>query len=122
MSLIEIIPEPYRQAFKALFKEALFEALEECIVTPAGTIAPAPANEPDSCDLTGALEYLNANGFTISKGQIYKETSAGTMPFFKFGNKLHFHKSKLLEWAQNRLVNGNAVGYLCANEKKGGSR
>ena len=125
MSLTHIISEPLLQVLKSLIKEALFEVLEECIVSSAGTagsVAAVPSTAPASCDLNGALEYLNANGFTISKGQVYKETSAGTMPFHKFGNKLHFRKPELLAWAESRLINGNAIGHLPVEEKKGGRR
>lgn len=67
-------------------------------------------NECESLDMKGALEFLNSNGYPIKKGQLYKETSAGTVPFQKFGSKLHFRKSELLQWAEARLIDGNAVG------------
>ena len=73
--------------------------------------------------MKGALEFLNANGYPIKKGQLYKETSAGTVPFQKFGSKLHFRKSELLQWAEARLIDGNAVGVLVpATIGKGGRR
>ena len=68
-------------------------------------------------------EFLNSNGYPIKKGQLYKETSAGTVPFQKFGSKLHFRKSELLQWAEARLIDGNAVGVLVpATTGKGGKR
>lgn len=85
----------------------------------------APATQPESLDAAGALEYLNSNGYTISQGQLYKETSNGTIPFHKFGNKLHFKTSELKAWAENRLVKGNAVGYLpltLPKTRKGGKQ
>ena len=74
--------------------------------------------------MKGALELLNANGYPIKRGQLYKETSAGTVPFQKFGRKLHFKKSQLLEWAESRLIDSNAVGVLVPTTvaQKGGKR
>ena len=57
-------------------------------------------------------EFLNSNGYRIAKGQLYKETSAGNIPFHKFGHRLHFRISELRKWAELRLTTGNAVGYL----------
>ena len=97
-------------------------ALMAIVPQEAQTTAPT---QPESLDAAGALEYLNSNGYTISQGQLYKETSNGTIPFHKFGNKLHFKTSELKAWAENRLVNGNAVGYLSpmpSKAKKGGFR
>ena len=75
--------------------------------------------------VTEALEFLNENGYPMKIGQLYKETSNGTIPHWKFNNKLHFKESELLSWAESRLVNGRAVGVLNAEDrskKKGGSR
>ena len=83
----------------------------------------AAKTECESLDMKGALEFLNSNGYPIKKGQLYKETSAGTIPFQKFGSKLHFRKSELLQWAEARLIDGNAVGVLVpATIGKGGRR
>ena len=75
-----------------------------------------PKQESESVDIKGALEFLNSNGYRIAKGQLYKETSAGNIPYHKFGHRLHFKISELRGWAEIRLVNGNSVGYYC-NEK-----
>ena len=72
-----------------------------------------PRQESESVDIEGALEFLNSNGYRIAKGQLYKETSAGNIPYHKFGHRLHFKISDLREWAETRLVNGNSVGYYC---------
>ncbi|RXE62936.1 DNA-binding protein [Muribaculaceae bacterium Isolate-004 (NCI)] len=72
-----------------------------------------PRHESESVDIEGALEFLNSNGYRIAKGQLYKETSAGNIPYHKFGHRLHFKISELREWAETRLVNGNSVGYYC---------
>ena len=72
-----------------------------------------PRQESESVDIEGALEFLNSNGYRIAKGQLYKETSAGNIPYHKFGHRLHFKISELREWAETRLVNGNSVGDYC---------
>lgn len=69
-----------------------------------------PKHDSDSVDIDGALEFLNSNGYRIAKGQLYKETSAGNIPYHKFGHRLHFKISELRDWAELRLVSGNSVG------------
>lgn len=69
-----------------------------------------PKHDSDSVDIEGALEFLNSNGYRIAKGQLYKETSAGNIPYHKFGHRLHFKISELRDWAELRLVSGNSVG------------
>lgn len=88
------------------------EAMDTLVAMVAPEAQTPAAAYPDSLDAAGALEFLNAHGYTISKAQLYKETSNGTIPFHKFGNKLHFKTEELKAWAESRLVNGNAVGYL----------
>ena len=46
-----------------------------------------PRQESESVDIEGALEFLNSNGYRIAKGQLYKETSAGNIPYHKFGHR-----------------------------------
>lgn len=83
-------------------------------------------NESESLNFKGALACLNDNGYPMKKGQLYKLTSDPNsgIPFQKFGSRLHFYKSQLIAWAESRLINGNAVGYLppADTKKKGGSR
>lgn len=101
------------------------EAMDTLVAMVAPEVHTTKAAYPDSLDADGALEFLNSHGYTISKGQLYKETSNGTIPFHKFGNKLHFKTEELKAWAESRLVNGNAVGFLPPPEskpKKGGRR
>lgn len=112
---------------KGMVREILAdpEAMDTLVAMVAPEAQTVAASQPESLDAAGALEFLNSNGYTISKAQLYKETSNGTIPFHKFGNKLHFKKSELKEWAESRLVSGNAVGYLPpmeTNPKKGGKR
>lgn len=73
--------------------------------------------DADSVDIEGALEFLNSNGYRIAKGQLYKETSAGNIPYHKFGHRLHFKISELREWAELRLINGNTVGRYDSGRK-----
>lgn len=112
---------------KGMVREILAdpEAMDTLVAMMAPEVPTPPVAQPESLDAAGALEFLNSNGYTISKAQLYKKTSNGTIPFHKFGNKLHFKKSELKAWAESRLVSGNAVGYLPPMEtkpKKGGRR
>lgn len=118
---------PFIQALSLILKGAVEEYLTEngLLAAIANAARKDRQNECESLDTKGALEFLNANGYPISKGQLYKETSNGTIPHWKFNNKLHFKESELLSWAESRLVNGRAVGVLNAEDrskKKGGSR
>ncbi|ROT23850.1 DNA-binding protein [Muribaculaceae bacterium Isolate-110 (HZI)] len=121
MNMTDFLHLPFVEVLKLLVKGSVEEYLAEKEATTNQTTA-----QPDceSLDMKGALELLNANGYPIKRGQLYKETSAGTVPFQKFGRKLHFKKSQLLEWAESRLIDGNAVGVLVpANvAQKGGKR
>ncbi len=51
-----------------------------------------------------AVKFLKSKGYPTSKGTIYSQTSTGKMPFRKYGNKLIFDKTELLEWAHNRVI------------------
>ena len=124
-NISEFLNLPFIEVLKLLMKGAVEDYLTESGVLAAIAAIPAKATKKDNEGLNTeeALEFLNANGYPIKKGQLYKETSAGTVPFQKFGSKLHFRKSELLQWAEARLIDGNAVGVLVpATTGKGGKR
>jgi len=73
--------------------------LKRVTLTESGVMAaiaaiPAKATKKDNEGLNAeeALDLLNANGYPIKKGQLYKETSANTIPHKKFGNHSRSHK------------------------------
>lgn len=101
----EIIVIPIHQV-----KDMIQSAVKECM-TEIMSLA-KPYNDADSVDIDGAVEYLNANGYKIKKSQVYKLTSSGSMPFYKFGTKLHFRIAELADWAQSKLLNDNTIGIL----------
>jgi len=95
------------------------------LATITSASAKSKKRDPEGLNVTEALEFLNENGYPMKIGQLYKETSQGTIPHWKFNNKLHFKETELLNWAESRLVNGKAVGVLKAEgrtKKKGGCR
>jgi excisionase family DNA binding protein len=58
--------------------------------------------EVDFLTVDQAAEYLN-----LSKATIYKKCSAGLLPYYKGGKKLHFKKSeltKILETGKTEMV------------------
>ncbi|NPD91772.1 helix-turn-helix domain-containing protein [Xylanibacter muris] len=114
---------PFVEVLKLLVRGSVEAYLSEKEAS-ASTDAEAAKPECESLDMNGALAFLNANGYPIKRGQLYKETSKGTIPFQKFGRKLHFKKSQLLEWAESKLIDGNAVGVLvpATVAQKGGKR
>lgn len=124
MNMTDFLHLPFVEVLKLLVKGSVEEYLAEKEATSSNTNQTATQPDCESLDMKGALELLNANGYPIKRGQLYKETSAGTVPFQKFGRKLHFKKSQLLEWAESRLIDGNAVGVLvpATIAQKGGKR
>ncbi len=92
-------------------REMIETAVSGCIDRVIAAIR--PKQDSDSVDIEGALDFLNSNGYRIAKGQLYKETSSGSIPYHKFGNRLHFKISELREWAETRLIDGGSVGYYC---------
>lgn len=126
-NISEFLNLPFIEVLKLLMKGAVEDYLTESGVLAAIAAIPAKATKKDNEGLNAeeALEFLNANGYPIKKGQLYKETSEKTIPHKKFGNKLHFKVHELLAWAESRLKDSNAVGVLVPNDKpkkKGGSR
>ncbi len=118
---------PFIEVLKRLMKDAVKDCLAESGVLAAfaGASAKTKKRDPEGLTATEALEFLNENGYPMKKGQLYKETSNGTIPHKKFNNKLHFKETELLAWAESRLVDGKAVGVLTADnrpKRKGGSR
>lgn len=118
---------PFIEVLKRLLKDAVKDCLAESgvLATLAGASAKPKKRDPEGLTATEALEFLNENGYPMKKGQLYKETSNGTIPHKKFNNKLHFKETELLAWAESRLVDGKAVGVLNTEDrpkKKGGSR
>lgn len=123
INMTDFLHLPLVEVLKLLVKGSVEEYLAEKEATSSTANQTAAKTECESLDMKGALEFLNSNGYPIKKGQLYKETSAGTIPFQKFGSKLHFRKSELLQWAEARLIDGNAVGVLVpATTGKGGRR
>lgn len=118
---------PFIEVLKHLLKDAVKDYLAESgvLASIANISAKSKKRDPEGLNVTEALEFLNDNGYPMKIGQLYKETSKGTIPHWKFNNKLHFKETELLNWAESRLINGKAVGVLKAEgrqKKKGGSR
>lgn len=126
-TITDFLNLPFIEVLKLLMKGAVKDYLTESgvLATIASASAKSKKRDPEGLNVTEALEFLNENGYPMKIGQLYKETSQGTIPHWKFNNKLHFKESELLSWAESRLVNGKAVGVLNAEDrpkKKGGSR
>lgn len=126
-TITDYLSLPFIEVLKRLLKDAVKDCLAESgvLATLAGASAKPKKRDPEGLTATEALEFLNENGYPMKKGQLYKETSNGTIPHKKFNNKLHFKETELLAWAESRLVDGKAVGVLNTEDrpkKKGGSR
>ena len=62
----------------------------------------------DTITLTDALLLLEKYGYPTSKSKMYKMTSAGTIPFKTYGNKLVFSRKELLAWAESQTKPKNS--------------
>lgn len=73
---------------------------------------------PDTLSLESALQFLNENGYSTSKGRLYQLTSQGIIPYGKYGNKLIFSRKKLLTWAETQTiqVTENTDGVVALNK------
>lgn len=78
---------------KNCLKDALCELLPEGIIK---------STMPETMTLDSAVNFLKENGYPTSKGKLYKLTSKKEVPHFKYGHKLVFSRSDLLEWAKNQ--------------------
>lgn len=75
------------------------------------SLAPTTQSIPDRCNKTQALEFLNEQGYKISKSQLYKKTAAKEIPFKTFGRQLIFSRKQLLNWVESQTVdNGDNSG------------
>lgn len=128
MNLQELMTMPFMEALALIVKGAVDEYLDRngLLSAIAEAAKGEKKNDSNSLDSEGALAFLKENGYPMKKGQLYKMTSdpESGIPFYKFGNKLHFKKDELLVWAESKLVSGNTVGYLSPADttKKGGRR
>lgn len=58
----------------------------------------------ENLNLNDAIQFLNGNGYPISKSAIYKLTSKSAIPFYRFGNRLIFKLSELEEWCKSKTI------------------
>lgn len=87
------------EELKAIIRDVLLERTE-----------PTTGVEPENISLNKAVELLNGLGYPTSKAKIYKLTSAGAMPYRKYGNKLIFSRRELLKWVDSQTQ--------CVSEKQ----
>ncbi len=80
---------------KRIVGEAVASALPQSV---------EPKSLPETLNLDGAITLLEEHGYTTSRATIYKLTSRGELPHSKYGNKLIFSRSELLQWADNQSV------------------
>lgn len=57
----------------------------------------------DTISLADAIKLLDEYGMPTSKAKIYKLTSAGEIPYRKYGNKLVFSRKQLHEWMEEQM-------------------
>lgn len=97
----------------------LFKALEKF----QATRPEAKRELPENINIDQAVELLRENGYPTAKTQIYKFTSAGEIPYRKYGSVLVFSRAELLKWAESRTKNhtaghGDTVLSVARNARK----
>lgn len=116
MNITDFLNLPLIEVLRYLVGEVVERKLSDpgllAAIATAAVQTTAHTRQPESLDMDGALALLNDRGYRISRQQLYKLTSKAAVPFHKFGNKLHFKTAELLSWAECRLIDGNAIGYL----------
>ena len=80
-NITDFLNLPFIEVLKLVMKGAVEDYLTESGVMAALAAIPAKATKKDNEGLNAeeALDFLNANGYPIKKGQLYKETSANTI-------------------------------------------
>lgn len=86
-------------------REDLQAIVEEAVANIVGRQeAPEPAESADTVDAAGAIEFLAANGLTMSINTLYKRRIYQDIPRHRIGRRLVFSKAELLAWIQRRIV------------------
>lgn len=65
--------------------------------------------ERDNLSLDETVDFLREAGYPLSKARLYKLTSQNKIPFNKFGSKLMFSRSALLNWAKQNTIPIEAI-------------
>jgi predicted DNA-binding transcriptional regulator AlpA len=89
VQIVQLDYEDLQTAIKSCLKEAIDEIKS----------LPAPSNLPDKC---GVKDICQEHGF--SEAFVYRETSRGSMPCSRFGNRLVFSRKEVHAWVQNRTI------------------
>jgi len=73
--------------------------------------------EPERFNINGAAEYLQTIGVPISKSALYKLTSIGSVPVYRFSGRLVFVRQELEAWATSKLKSpqNNKIEYAVAD-------
>ena len=71
--------------------------------------------------LLEGLEFLNNNGYRMSKSQIYKYTMDNSIPFSRFGKKIIFNREELATWALSKLKN-NSIDIIALSVSKNAAK
>jgi len=80
------------EEFKNFLKQAITEVMKNLTINDTDLSS-------DPLDVEQAAKFLKIQITTL-----YEKTCHKTIPHFKKGNKLYFHKSDLLEWVKQGKV------------------
>src|SRR5690554_4568421 len=70
----------------------------------------------ENLDIDEAIEYLGSLGVDVPKSTMYRHTSSGKIPFYRFGErKLMFKADELEEWASDQLSGKSQIEYRSKN-------
>ena len=100
------------EEFKIFLRQALTEIIGE-------RNPHSKPDLPDIMDVKQAADFLR-----LKINTLYEKTSEKTIPHFKKGNKLYFHRSELEAWVKegkvktNEELQGEAASYSLHREQK----
>ena len=90
---------------------AVGQLLDEVNLIKKLLARPMEAQKPQRFDLKGTLDYLNEQGYIISRGKLQQLTASHAIPCKKFGRRLVFERTELDKWAEEQTVDvGNVSG------------
>ena len=69
------------------------------IIAKKNPVKPPPKN----LTIEGTILFLKEKGLIVSKSSIYKMTSAKSIPFKRFGNRLIFNEEELSMWIETQF-------------------
>ena len=102
-------------------QENLTEIVNKAVNDAVKSFIPKKDEPGKNLTLLEGLEFLNNNGYRMSKSQIYKYTMDNSIPFSRFGKKIIFNREELATWAASQLKN-NSIDIIALSVSKNAAK